>query len=144
MNKTIALYIVIILSSFSLFSCSKTNDVDLLKQRIDTLVSNIEKHDEQGIKGFLTSDFSASNRLNKTQFFLFVRYHLKNNKNILVTVIDKEIALNDNYADVTFNVLLLGTNEWIPERGQIYNVASRWKKVKGDWGMSRLRWEKEN
>ena len=142
-NKTISLYLSIILSLFSLFSCTKNNDVDVLKQRIDGLIQVIEKRDEQGIKDYLSNDFTASNKLNKPQFFLFIRYHFKNNKSVLVTVLDKEITLNDKYADVTANVLFLGTNEWIPERGQIYKVASRWIKVKGDWVMSRLRWEKE-
>ena len=142
-NKTISLYLSLILSLLSLFSCTKTNDVDVLKQRIDGLIQVIEKRDEQGIRDYLSNDFSASNKLNKSQFFLFIRYHFKNNKSVLVTVLDKEITLNEKYTDVTANVLLLGTNEWIPERGQIYNVVSRWKKEKGDWVMSRLRWEKE-
>ena len=126
-----------------MFSCSKDNEIDLLKEQVDGLTTAIEKHDEQGVKDYLSSDFSVSQRFNKTQFFLFIRYHFKNNKSISVSVLDKEIALNEDYADVTAKVLLLGTNEWIPERGQIYNVASRWKKVSGDWVMSRLRWEKQ-
>lgn len=142
-NKTILLYSLLILASFSLFSCTEKNDVDVLKQRIEVLITHIEKHNEQGIKDYLANDFSASQRFNKTQFFLFVRHHFKRNKSISVTVLDKNITHYEDYADVTANVLLLGTNEWLPERGQVYHVASRWKKVRGDWFMSRLRWEKE-
>lgn len=126
-----------------LFSCSKTSDVDVLKQRIDELITHIEQHNEQGIKGYLSNDFSTSQRFNKVQFFIFVRHHFKRNKSISITVLDKKITHYENHADVVANVILLGTNEWLPERGQIYNVASRWKKESGDWVMSRLRWEKE-
>ena len=142
-NKTIPLYFVIILSSFMLISCTKTSDVDVLKQRIDELITHIENHNEQGIKDYLSNNFSASQRFNKAQFFLFVRHHFKRNKSISVTVLDKTITHYEDYADVTTNVLLLGANNWLPERGQIYIVTSRWKKEKGDWVMSRLRWEKE-
>ena len=142
-NKTIPLYLVIILSIFMLFSCSKTSDVDVLKQRINELIAHIEKRNEQGIKDYLSNDFSASQRFNKAQFFLFARHHFKRNKSISVTVLDKKITHYENYADVVANVLLLGSNEWLPERGQTYTVTSRWKKEKGDWVMSRLRWEKE-
>ena len=126
-----------------LFSCSKTSDVDVLKQRIDELITHIEQHNEQGIKDYLSNDFSASQRFNKVQFFIFVRHHFKRNKSISVTVLDKKITHYEDYADVTANALLLGSNEWLPERGQIYTVTSRWKKESGDWVMSRLRWEKE-
>lgn len=145
-NKTLPLYFVLLLGSLSLFSCSEPNELDILNQRIDGLVSAIENHSEQGIKDFLAKDFSTPNTsttkgLNKTQFFLFTRYHFKRNKNILVTVVEKDLSLNNNQADVTAKVLLIGASEWLPERGQLYKVDSRWKKESGDWVMSRLRWE---
>ena len=142
-NKILPLYIVILVGSLSLISCSEKDEADLLNQRINSLVSAIEKHDEQGIKEFLSKDFSAKKGLNKTQFFLFTRYHFKRNKNVLVTVVEKNVTLNNNQADVTAKVLLIGASEWLPERGQLYKVESRWKKESGDWVMSRLRWEKE-
>ena len=140
-NKILPLYIVILVGSLSLISCSEKDEADLLNQRINSLVSAIEKHDEQGIKEFLSKDFSAKKGLNKTQFFLFTRYHFKRNKNVLVTVVEKSVTLNNNQADVTAKVLLIGASEWLPERGQLYKVESRWKKERGDWVMSRLRWE---
>ncbi|MCW9031801.1 MAG: hypothetical protein OQK58_09965 [Gammaproteobacteria bacterium] len=142
-NKILPIYIVLLLGSLSLFSCSEPDEADILNQRIDSLVSAIEKHDEKGIKEFLSKDFSAKEGLNKTQFFLFARYHFKRNKNVVITIIDKEVRLNKEQADVTAKVLLIGASEWLPERGQFYNVASRWQKESGDWVMSRLRWEVE-
>jgi len=140
-NKTIPLSIVITLSFFTLFSCSKTSDIDELNQRVDELVHFIEAHKEQEVKNYLTNDFSVVKRFNKQQFFLFIHYQLKRNKSISISVLDKEITHNKYYADITANVLLLGSNEWLPDRGQIYNIASRWKKEKGEWKMSNLRWE---
>lgn len=147
-NKTLPLYFVLLLGSLSLFSCSEPDELHILNQRIDGLVSAIENHSEHGIKDYLAKDFSTTTLsttkgLNKTQFFLFTRYHFKRNKNVLVTVVDKDVTLNKSQADVTATVLLIGATEWLPERGQLYKVESRWKKESGDWLMSRLRWEKE-
>lgn len=142
-NKTIPLSIAITLSFFTLFSCSKTSDIDELNQRVDELVHFIEAHEEQEVKNYLTSDFSVVKRFNKQQFFLFIHYQLKRNKSISISVFDKEITHGKSYADVTASILLLGSSEWLPERGQMYNIASRWKKEKGDWKMSNLRWEKK-
>ncbi|MCF6194297.1 MAG: hypothetical protein L3J46_08195, partial [Kangiellaceae bacterium] len=59
-----------------------------------------------------------------------------------ISILDREVRLNEKNADVIFKVLLLGSSDWLPERGQIYNVTSRWKKEKGAWVISRLRWQK--
>jgi hypothetical protein len=144
-NKTLPLYFLLLLGSLNLFSCSEPDELAILKQRIDGLVSAIEKHDGNEVQEFLAKDFSSLEGMNKAQFYLFTRHYFKRYKNVSVTVVNKDISLNKNkkQADVTAKVLLLGTNEWLPERGQLYNVASRWKKENGDWVMSRLRWEKE-
>lgn len=93
-------------------------------------------------KVILREIFPCLSGLIRLSFFIY-EIPFKNNKSVSVTILDNDIVLNHDYADVTANVLLLGANDWLPERGQIYNVASRWKKVKGDWVMSRLRWEKK-
>lgn len=139
-NKAISVHIVIFLSFVSLFSCSKTSDIDVLNQRLDEFVNVVEKHNEQKIKNYLSSDFSVAKRFNKKQFLLFIHYHLKKNKSIFISVMDKKIIQNENYTDVTANILLLGSNDWLPERGQRYFIESRWKNESGNWVMSRLRW----
>lgn len=140
MRKKTILYLLITLSSLMLFSCNKDSNKDALNQRINELVNIIEKHDEQDIRNYLAEDFSVVKRFNKENFFLFVGYHLKRNKNISINLINKEIKLHESYADVTADVLLLGADTWLPERGQRYYVESRWKIEGGDWVMSRLRW----
>lgn len=123
-----------------LFSCDKTSEFSLLNQKIDELVDAVESHKLEDIKDILSNDFMTAKNLNKMQFMLFANYHFKRNKSISISVMDKEIRLNEKNADVIFKILLLGSNDWLPERGQIYTVTSRWKKEKEDWVMSRLRW----
>lgn len=141
-NKSILLYIVILLSFISQFSCGKKSDIDVLNQRLDEFVNVIEKHNKQKIKSFLSSDFSVAKRFNKKQFILFIHYHLKRNKNISISLFNKEINRHNLYVDVTTDALLLGADNWLPKRGQKYYVESRWKIENGKWVMSRLRWEK--
>lgn len=140
MSKKTIIYLLIALSSLMQLSCSKSNDKDLLNQRVNELVNLIESHKEQNIKEYLSEDFSVASKFNKTQFSQFVRYHLGRNKNISISLINKEIIFNGVTADITADALLLGAEGWLPERGQRYSVESRWKKERGDWVMSRLRW----
>lgn len=143
MNKKTIIYLFIIFGSLMQLSCDKESDEELLNQRINGLVAAIEAHKEQSLKHYFSNDFSVDERLNQNNFFLFIRYHLKRNKNISISLLNKDIKLHETSADVTADVLLLGADGWLPDRGQQYYVESRWKKEKGTWVMSRLRWEKE-
>jgi len=144
------LYLLITFYSFTLLSCSKDSDKDVLIQRVNSLVNVVESHDEKNMRNYFSEDFSVAKRFNKEKFFLFVRYHLKRNKNVSINFINKEIRFHESRfdtsrfitssADVTGDVLVLGANEWLPQRGQGYYVESRWIKEDGDWVMSRLRW----
>lgn len=142
-NKTIPAYSIILLAIIGLFSCSKVNEIDMLTQRVDELITLVEQHKEKNIHEYLTQKFSVAQRYNKKQFLQFLNYHLVRNKKNSVTLRDKNIIYEKDYADVTANALLIGASDWLPERGQIYIVASRWEKENGDWKMSKLRWEKK-
>ena len=148
MYKKIILYLLITFYSFTLLSCSKDSDKELLIQRVNSLVNVIETHDEKNMRSYFSEDFSVTKRFNKEKFFLFVRYHLKRNENISINFINKDIRFNESRlyklsADVTGDVLVLGANDWLPQRGQRYYVESRWIKENGDWVMSRLRWSRK-
>ena len=142
MKYKILLYLLITLSSLTFLSCDKTSELSKLKQKINVLVDAIEKHQMKNIANVLAQDFLTDKNLNKPQFLFYIDYQFKRNKNISISILDKEVRFNEKNADVIFKVLLLGSNDWLPERGQIYNVTSRWKKEKGDWVISRLRWQK--
>ncbi len=142
MKYKILLYLLITLSSLTFLSCDKTSELGKLKQKINMLVDTIEKHQIKNMANILAQDFLTDKNSNKSQFLFFVDYQFKRNKNISISVLDKEVRFNEKNADVIFKVLLLGSNDWLPERGQIYNVTSRWKIEKGSWVISRLRWQK--
>ncbi len=139
LKKTI-LFLFITLSLLMPLSCSKDSDKEVLIQRVNSLVDVIENHDEKNMKNYFSEDFSVAKRFNKEKFFLFVHYQLKRNKNISITFINKEIRFNKSSADITADILVLGANKWLPERGQRYSVESRWINQDGEWVMSRLRW----
>ena len=141
--KTI-LYFLIILNSLALFSCGQESDIAALNNRLDELEDIVEQHEKNKINDFFSKDFTTARYSNKAKFLLFIRYQLRRNKNISIVIVDKDAIKNNAVFDVTFRVLLVGSNSFLPERGQMYSVASRWKKEDGRWVISRLRWEKIN
>ena len=142
--KILTHYFILLCISFIFVSCSNEDKMTRLNTRVTSLINDIELHNTKNIKNYLTNDFSVAKRFNKTQFNFFLQYQLKNNKNITISILDKELVLNSQSVDITAKVLLLGSNHWLPEKGQIYKVDSRWVNDSGEWMLSKLRWEKIN
>ena len=142
--KILTHYFILLCISFIFVSCSNEDKMTRLNTRVTSLINDIELHNTKNIKNYLTNDFSVAKRFNKTQFNFFLQYQFKNYKNITISILDKELVLNSQSVDITAKVLLLGSNHWLPEKGQIYKVDSRWVNDSGEWMLSKLRWEKIN
>lgn len=139
--KTI-LYLFILLNLLTLFSCSEESELSLVNKQITGLIKIVEQHQYNKLNQYIAKDFQTTSNLNKSQFLIFTRHHIKRNKNISIILLDKEVINNVDGFDVTFRALLLGSNKLLPERKEIYKISSRWIKEDGGWMISRLRWEK--
>ena len=137
-------YFILLCISFIFVSCSNEDKMTLLNNKVNALINDIELHNLKNIKSYLTNDFSVAKRFNKAQFDFFLQYQLKNNKNISISILDKELVSNAQSVDISAKVLLLGSSHWLPEKGQIYKVDSRWVNDSGEWMLSKLKWEKTN
>ena len=142
--KRLTQYFILLCISFIFVSCSNDDKMELLNNRVNSLINDIELHKVKNIKSYLTNNFSVAKRFNKSQFNFFLQHQLKSNKNISISILDKELVPNSQSVDITAKVLLLGSSHWIPEKGQVYKVDSRWVNDSGEWMLSKLKWEKIN
>lgn len=144
-TKKTVLTLIIFLVFFVVLSCSSENEKDRLIKRFNDLVGVFEEKNINNIKDYLADDFLVSEKMNNQKFFIYLQYQFRRNKNISVTVLSKDIRMQQdlNSADIIIDALLLGSGDWLPERGQAYTAESRWVKQEGDWVMSRLRWRKK-
>ena len=85
---------------------------------------------------FRTREGHLSQDINR---MLFVQF--RQNKHIQVFLYEMDINLMSDIADVQLEALLLGSSQWLPERGRRYRVKMRWHKQDGDWLLSRLDWQ---
>jgi len=69
---------------------------------------------------------------------LFIQF--RQNKQIQVFLNDIAVELIPDTADVELEALLLGSSQWLPERGQHYQVKMRWQKQEEEWRLARLDW----
>ncbi len=117
------------------------DDETQLRQRVESIAKAIEQHDREVImqrldKEFRTREGQLPQDINR---MLFVQF--RQNKQIQVFLFDVQVNLMSSVADVQLEALLLGSSQWLPERGRRYQVQMRWNKRDGEWLLLRLDWQ---
>ena len=126
----------------SLVACTPpTDDATRVRQGVELLAKAIEQHDRDTIMQRLDEDFRTREGLLPRDInrMLFVQF--RQNKQIQVFLYDIEVNLMSSIADVQLDALLLGSSQWLPERGRRYQVQMRWNKRDDEWLLLRLDWQ---
>jgi hypothetical protein len=134
--------VFVLLMSVSLFACSPPPDDETrLRQVLERMAEAIEQHDRQTIMQQLAVDFRTTQGLlpQDINHMMFIQF--RQNKQIQVILYDIEVRLLPVTADVQLQALLLGSSQWLPERGRRYKVQMRWQKLEEEWRLARLDWQ---
>jgi len=126
----------------SLLACtSPADDATQVRQGVKLLAMAIEQHERDTIMQRLDDDFRTREGLLPQDInrMLFVQF--RQNKQIQVFLFDLDVNVMSSTADVQLEVLLLGSSQWLPERGRRYRVQMRWNKLDGEWLLLRLDWQ---
>ncbi len=134
--------VFVLLLSVSLFACSPPPDDETrLRQVLDRMAEAIEQHDRQTIMQQLAVDFRTTQGLLPQDINRMLFIQFRQNKQIQVFLYDISIRLLPVTADVELQALLLGSSQWLPERGRRYRVQMRWQKQEEEWRLARLDWQ---
>ena len=131
--------LVIFVSSFT--ACSKEDEETRLRRALDDLVNAIEERSVLQAQKHIADNFKSTRIVNRQQARAFMLVHFRQNQVINIFTSDIEVNLQQDKADMTFNALVTGSSNWLPERGRRFAVQSRWLKRDGDWKISRVNWE---
>ena len=135
------LVFVLVLSG-SLLACSPPPDDETrLRQVLDRMAEAIEQHDRQTIMQQLAVDFRTTQGLLPQDINRLLFIQFRQNKQIQVFLYDIDVRLLPVAADVELQALLLGSSQWLPERGRRYQVQMRWQKLEEEWRLARLDWQ---
>lgn len=128
--------------STMLLACSPPPDDETrLRQRLAQLAEAIEQHDRQTIMQQLTVDFRTTQGLLPQDINRIMVMQFRQNRQIQVFLYDIEVELMPVTADVELEALLLGSSQWLPEKGQRYQVKMRWQKLEEEWRLARMDWQ---
>lgn len=134
--------VFVLLLSVSLFACSPPPDDETrLRQVLDRMAEAIEQHDRQTIMQQLAVDFRTTQGLLPQDINRMLFIQFRQNKQIQVFLYDIDVRLLPVTADVELQALLLGSSQWLPERGRRYRVQMRWQKQEEEWRLTRLDWQ---
>ncbi len=135
------LLLSVLLTVLPLACTEPPDDETQIRQQVEHMAELLERHDRDAIMQGLDSDFRTREGLLPQDInrLLFVQF--RQNKRIQVILFDMGINVMSDVADVQLEALLLGSSQWLPERGRRYRVQMRWRKHDGEWLLSRLDWQ---
>lgn len=134
--------VVALLLGTCLFGCSAPPDDEIrLRQQLKSLAEAIEQHDRQTIMQQLTVDFQTTEGLVPQDINRMLFLQFRQNKQIQVFLYDIDVKLMVLAADIELQALLLGSSQWLPERGRRYQVQMHWQKHDETWRLARLHWQ---
>ena len=123
-------------------ACSTpADDASQIRQGVELLAKAIEQHDRDTIMQRLDEEFRTREGLLPQDINRMLFIHFRQNKHIQVFLYNLDINVMSNTADVQLEALLLGSSQWLPERGRRYRVLTRWIKRDNEWWLLRLDWQ---
>jgi hypothetical protein len=139
MKNIVRIFLVILISN--LVACATPDEETLLRETLSALVTAVEDRSVRQVQKYLTDDFKTARHSNTQQLKTFMLLHFRQNQVINVFTNEVQVNLQQGKADITFNALVTGSSNWLPERGRRFAIQSRWLKRDGDWKISRVNWK---
>lgn len=126
-----------------LAACAKGGDEARIREALAELEAAAEQRQLGPVREHLMEKFSGQGgQYDKRGFENLIRALILRHQEVEVSVSDLHIAVQGGRAEVGAKVLLLGgAGGWLPERGQLYAVASVWRLDEGEWRVHQARWE---
>ena len=125
-----------------LTGCSKPPAEVRIRAAIDAMVEAVEQKRTGEFMDYVAPDFVGSGDVpDRMDVERLLRFHQLRNKNIGVNLRSVEVEVRDDRATVSFNALLTGSENWLPERGRDYAFVTGWRLEAGDWKLINAQWE---
>jgi hypothetical protein len=118
-----------------------------VEQQVIAVIRQMEQEIESGERrafmAHVADDFSAqSGRMNRDQVRALVVFQLRRYERLQGQLFPIRVReTGPDSADADFRALVTGGPGWIPERGQVYDFSTRWRKEDGDWLLLRADWK---
>lgn len=122
--------------------CSEPeDDAGQIARAMAAMQAGIEARRTGPVLEHLTEDFRTGEDLRQRELRAMMLYQFRRYPDIKVVTHNRDIRVQGDQADVTLDALLLAGRTALPERGRRYSVRMRWRKLDGEWYLSRIRWQ---
>lgn len=110
---------------------------------IRDMEARVEAAERRPFMSHFADDFTAQDgRMNRDQFNALVLYYLRRFERLTAQLFPIQVtAEGEDRASARFHVLVTGGAGLLPERGQLYQVETQWRRENGDWLLAAAKWE---
>ncbi len=110
---------------------------------IRDMEARLEAVERRPFMSHVAEDFSAQDgNMSREQFNAMVLAYLHRYKRVQAQFLPIHVTTQGQSGAIArFRVLLTGGERWLPERGRMYQVETRWRREDSAWLLADARWE---
>ena len=136
--------LAILLPALLLVACADKLSVD---QQIIATLRNMEYAAEEGehfeFMSYLANSFSGQQgSMDRREFHRFMIFQINQNRRLQAQFFPIYVQeTGENQASANFRLLVTGGGGLLPDRGQLFDVETRWLRAGNDWMLVKADWE---
>ena len=131
----------ITISLLFVVACGAPDDEQELRDTITKMQAAGEAGERRKFMQFVADDFRGQG-YDRDSLANMIRIQLLQSQKVGATTTNVEITIFDGgRATANIRTLLTGGAGWLPDRGQLYDIESGWRKDGSDWLLISARWE---
>jgi len=113
---------------------------------IRDMEANIEAGERRPFMAHVAAEFAGQNEaMTRDQLNALVLFQLHRHQRLHVQLFPIQvIAGMPGSAEARFRALLTGGPGWLPDRGQVYDIATRWQLQNDEWMLVGAQWQPVN
>jgi hypothetical protein len=140
------LFIPILFVIFSLPSCQKRDDTQVIKDTLITIVRLAEKRNREKVLSYLAENYLDFQQRDVKQTDELVDYYFKNYRGIVIHLLDISVSIIGDEAEVEADVLLSSgpletLRKLVGLAGSFYRFNFRFVQLGREWKISYSAWQ---
>jgi len=124
--------------------CGSPPAEQAIRDTIDKIEQGLEDKSSRAVSSHLSESFTIDQRTDKKGARAMLAGYFLRYKTIELVLTNLEVTVNERdprRASSVSTAVLLGAQNQLPERGQVYKLTAQWQLQGSDWLLVELSWQ---
>ena len=129
------------MAAMAFTGCKREPPEQALRNTVAAMEAAAEKGDADALFDHIAEDFGGNEGMDREAFRRYVMVMGLRRETVGVQLGPLDVQLFGDRASAKFTAALTGGPGWLPNRAQVYDVATGWRLQDGEWMLISATWK---